>query len=224
MTYTRQQWSTDVLRALGNANPSPELVSWFVGWTDYETAPGQTAAYNLLNTTLPEPGATNYNAVGVKNYTSYSQGVQATADTLRGGYYPTLLADLQSNNLSDLTGNPGVSQQIGTWGTHKTGAQIQAVAGQGAADSYGGTAMPINSPAASQGQQPPMNWWDCLVNPAACIGQQANQAGQAITSPIASVNWADVGIRGGLILLGGLLVLVVVAKMLSKPAVEVEEQ
>lgn len=228
MPYTRQQWASDVLKALGNQNPEPGLTNWLVGWTDYETAPGQTAAYNLLNTTLPEPGATNYNSVGVKNYTSYAQGVQATAATLRGGYYPTLLADLQSNNLSDLISNQAVTQQIGTWGTHKSGAQIQAIAGQGAQDTYGGTVTTVSTQPTSQGTIPTTSPtsssttsntassdpWYCFFMPIPGV------PGCTQTS---SLDWADIGIRAGLILLGGLVILVVIGKMLQKPAVEVVE-
>ncbi len=36
-------------------------------------------------------------------------------------------------------------------------------------------------------------------------------------------SWADAGIRGGLILLGSLLLLIVLAKSLSKPSVIVEK-
>jgi hypothetical protein len=40
--------------------------------------------YNPLNTTLAESGATNYNSVGVKNYVSEAQGLEATVATLLG--------------------------------------------------------------------------------------------------------------------------------------------
>lgn len=40
---------------------------------------------------------------------------------------------------------------------------------------------------------------------------------------ITTVNWTDIALRSGLILLGLILLIVVVAKALSKPAVEITE-
>ena len=45
---------------------------------------GKGAAYNPLNTTLGMEGASNFNPQGVKNYGSWEQGVEATAQTLTG--------------------------------------------------------------------------------------------------------------------------------------------
>jgi hypothetical protein len=145
MSYTRQQWVTDVLRAIGNKSPNSATINWVIGWTNYETAAGQSAAYNLLNTTQPAIGATNYNSVGVKNYTSYSQGINATAQTLQNGYYPTLLNDLKSNNVADLTSNPLVTKELAIWGTGKSGAQIAAAGTHGATDTFSGTASAIGN-------------------------------------------------------------------------------
>jgi len=58
-------------------------------------AEGGYARFNPLNTTLWMPGSSDYNSVGVKNYVSYDQGVEATcrtlnygADRFRYGYRP----------------------------------------------------------------------------------------------------------------------------------------
>lgn len=147
MSYTRQQWVTDVLKGLGNTNPSQALVNWVIGWTNYETAVGQSAAYNLLNTTQKATGATDYNSVGVKNYTSYSQGIQATVQTLSNGLYPQLLNDLKTGNINDLISSPLVTHEIGIWGTGKSGARIAQASNHGAQDVFSGvsTGTPIGN-------------------------------------------------------------------------------
>lgn len=81
-------------------------------WYSHENSgwpPG--CANNPWNTTLPEPGASNCNSVGVKNYTSLSQGIQANGDTLTGGY-PQIVAALRSGN--GLCGG-GLAQEFLTW-------------------------------------------------------------------------------------------------------------
>jgi hypothetical protein len=55
------------------------------------------AYFNPLATTQPEPGAGSFNSVGVREYGSFDQGVQATADTLRNGNYDNVLAGMRVN-------------------------------------------------------------------------------------------------------------------------------
>ena len=68
--------------------------------TAWEIAEGghwhNTAHYNPLDTTMPEPGATSMNSVGVKAYVSWAQGFTATIATLRNGYYGGILAALRA--------------------------------------------------------------------------------------------------------------------------------
>jgi hypothetical protein len=73
-----------------------------------------TAAYNPLNTTLPEPGSSPMNPVGVQSYTSWGQGLQATVDTLNNGNYPGILAALSAgDNAQSVANAVGASP----WGT-----------------------------------------------------------------------------------------------------------
>jgi len=51
----------------------------------WEMQEGTAAAHNPLDTELPLPGSTNFNSVGVQNYVSLEQGLQATALTLAQG-------------------------------------------------------------------------------------------------------------------------------------------
>ena len=60
------------------------------------------------------PGATVFNSVGVKAYTSWKQGLQATVITLRNGYYEAILAALRrGDDASAVAAAVGASP----WGT-----------------------------------------------------------------------------------------------------------
>jgi hypothetical protein len=77
------------LQALGVPGCRGNMVV-MVAW---QTAEGARASFNPLDTSLPMPGATNFNSVGVKNYVSQAQGLTATIRTLEGspasyGYGP----------------------------------------------------------------------------------------------------------------------------------------
>jgi cell wall-associated NlpC family hydrolase len=88
-------WETDLLRAIGNTQPTSDTITYLAAWYRAE---GGTAAFNPLNTTQIAPGATCYNADPcVKNYPDYATGIQATAETLLNGSYPLTLAGLQKN-------------------------------------------------------------------------------------------------------------------------------
>lgn len=50
-----------------------------VSWIQAE---GGTALWNPLNTTQRMPGSWNYNSVGVQNYVSFEQGLEATVKTI----------------------------------------------------------------------------------------------------------------------------------------------
>jgi hypothetical protein len=80
----------------------------------WQRAEGTPAAFNPLATTRHAPGATDMNEVGVKNFRSYEQGLQATIDTLRNGLYGNVLAALR-----DGTSATRVAQAIADspWGT-----------------------------------------------------------------------------------------------------------
>ena len=72
------------------------------------------ARYNPLDTTLPEPGATDMNSVGVKAYTSWSEGLAATVETLENGLYGNILAALSAGDNA-----PAVAAAVAVspWGT-----------------------------------------------------------------------------------------------------------
>ena len=63
-------------------------------------AEGGTARWNPLNTTLPMPGATNYNNAGVRDYPRPIVGLCATAATLANGFYDGILRDLTAGTFT----------------------------------------------------------------------------------------------------------------------------
>jgi hypothetical protein len=75
------RWAELLLSRLGAPVCGDNLIA-VVAW---ESAEGTAAAYNPLATTHDFPGATDFNTVGVKNYPSLGDGIQATIDTLTLG-------------------------------------------------------------------------------------------------------------------------------------------
>jgi peptidoglycan hydrolase CwlO-like protein len=96
--YTPSTWAQALLGYLGMPRTSSNVTA-IVSW---ELAEGghwfNGARYNPLDTTMPEPGATDMNSVGVKAYTSWAEGFVATVTTLRNGLYGPILVALQKGN------------------------------------------------------------------------------------------------------------------------------
>ena len=65
-------------------------------------------------TTQSAAGATNFNSVGVKNFTSYEQGLAATVKTLTNGRYEPILAALRSGDSAVAVGR---AVEASPWGT-----------------------------------------------------------------------------------------------------------
>lgn len=114
--FTRAQWASDLLATLGNTSPVQDVLDFVIGWTTAETSANSGALFNLLNTTQPAPDASQFNSVGVRNYTSYQEGLQETAITLENGYYAALLTALRANDATALSGpNPAILANLNTW-------------------------------------------------------------------------------------------------------------
>jgi hypothetical protein len=96
-TATRRQFAVDLLARLGMAETT-ENVRAVMAW---QQAEGTRAAFNPLATTQRSSGATDFNSVGVKNYTSYEQGLQATVTTLHNGRYDEILAALRDGSSAE---------------------------------------------------------------------------------------------------------------------------
>lgn len=109
------------------------MLAWSAAESGTEPCDGRSGArYNPLNTTMPAPGASNFNSVGVKNYPSLAEGVAATAGTLRLAPYIGIRSVLSHGGSLQAFGQ---AVEASPWGT---GAAIfggiQAVSGH--ADEY----------------------------------------------------------------------------------------
>jgi hypothetical protein len=78
---TREEFARALLKEIGA--PASQRNLWaLVSWMQAE---GSAAKFNPLATTQEMADASNFNSVGVKNYISLKQGVEATAKTLNYG-------------------------------------------------------------------------------------------------------------------------------------------
>lgn len=80
-----------VLNGIG-APVTDNNLAYLYAWRQSE---GGKAAFNPFNTTQKAEGATNYNKVGVKNYTSAEQGINATIKTITNGRYESIINSLK---------------------------------------------------------------------------------------------------------------------------------
>ncbi len=78
MNISFGEWAGHFLRRLG----TPDCRNNRVAVVAWETAEYTRARWNPLATTYAMRGATNFNSVGVKNYRSLDQGLDATVSTL----------------------------------------------------------------------------------------------------------------------------------------------
>lgn len=110
---TPQSWAATLLKQLG-IHQTPGAVQGLVGWARAEGGNwNNDARFNPLNTTQHAPGASSINSVGVKSYKNWTQGLNATVETLRNGRYEPILAALRSGDAT------AVANAIGKtpWGT-----------------------------------------------------------------------------------------------------------
>jgi peptidoglycan hydrolase CwlO-like protein len=112
--YSPSGWAQALLGDLGMPR-SAQNVTAITAW---EMAEGgnwfNSARYNPLDTTMPEPGSTAMNSAGVQAYTSWGQGLAATVATLTNGQYGGILAALRAGT-SALAVSAAVSES--PWGT-----------------------------------------------------------------------------------------------------------
>ena len=120
--FTPVTWANELLQLLAMPLTSDNIAA-LVAW---EMAEGghwhNTAHYNPLNTTQPMPGATSMNSVGVKAYTSWSQGFEATIITLRNGRYGAILDALRAGDDAVAVAH---AVALSPWGTGNFAALIK---------------------------------------------------------------------------------------------------
>jgi hypothetical protein len=108
---SQTQWIDSLLTALGAPTTGPNVNS-IVNWMAHEEPTSDwNHANNPMNTTENEPGATAINGVGVKQYSSLTEGLDATVTTLENGNYGDILLQLRAGN--GLTS--GAEKGLSTW-------------------------------------------------------------------------------------------------------------
>ncbi len=122
--YTREDFARALLPKVGARTTKRNLVA-LVAW---QRAEGIAGKFNPLNTTQDMEGATDFNSVGVKNYRSFLQGVEASAKTLnygadRGLYgYRVIRKRLRGNSFAWLTLR---AVERSAWGTGGLAAEVR---------------------------------------------------------------------------------------------------
>jgi len=100
----------EILSGIG-APVTDNNMTYLYAWRQSE---GGTAAFNPFNTTQNAEGATKYNSVGVRNYTSAEQGIAATIKTLTNGRYGSIINSLKQNKPPMETAEALVASPWGT--------------------------------------------------------------------------------------------------------------
>jgi hypothetical protein len=87
----QEKMFTDILTRLSSPSTEYNLL-WMKLWRDAE---GASATYNPWNSTQKKNGSTKYNGIGVQNYFSFQDGLDATISTMTNGKYSTILKALK---------------------------------------------------------------------------------------------------------------------------------
>jgi len=115
-------------QSLGGGSP----VTWALDWLDraklpitaeniqvaysweYSESGGGGGMWNPFNTTEPWPGATDFNSVGVKNYASRDDGLDALATVIHQRYYTNVVAHFMAGNDARATADAITASPWGT--------------------------------------------------------------------------------------------------------------
>jgi hypothetical protein len=113
-SYTVQTWAPAFLHAAGEPVTACN-VAFVIAWENAEGGNWQnSAAYNPLNSTQTEPGSHSMNSANVQAYTSWQQGLQADAATIRNGRYTGILSVLNAGNDAQQAANAVAGSPWGT--------------------------------------------------------------------------------------------------------------
>lgn len=103
-------WRERILMGVG-VKPTSENLRFMDAWAKAE---GGNASNNPFNTTQPMDSATSYNSVGVRNYLSPQQGIDATVNTLTNGRYGNIIGALRQGDDAMKT---AAALSASPWGT-----------------------------------------------------------------------------------------------------------
>jgi len=110
-----KEFYEQILKGIG-APITKSNLKFLYAWRQAE---GGKATNNPFNTTLKlknDEKKTNYNSVGVKNFSTPSYGVEATVKTLLNGYYDCIVDGLRNDSGAERISKMCVGQ-LKTWGT-----------------------------------------------------------------------------------------------------------
>jgi hypothetical protein len=138
---------TSVMNVLG-VGVNDEKLKLFGAWTSLERP---KSTNNPLATTYPgkrsttwkgDPGMTTFNSAGVKNFSNFESGVNATVATINNGYYPHIVEFLEDRlkgddgtiitTAIDALANQGVRSNLDKWGSK--GHKVYSRLSQGSTD------------------------------------------------------------------------------------------
>ena len=111
-----------------------ENLKFLYAWRQAE---GKAGDFNPFNTTQPMDGATKFNKVGVRNYTSLEQGMVATIKTLKNGRYDCIIDGLRSDIGAE---NIAMCSSLKTWGTGSLVGKVIAGYNRGSSPKIGSLA------------------------------------------------------------------------------------
>jgi hypothetical protein len=139
--YTARTWAIALLQRL-NAPITHQNVHAIVAWEAGEGGHWQNSAtYNPLDTTQDAPGASSMNSVGVKAYSSWDEGLNATVQTLQNGRYQPILDALHNGHEASLVTQAVVNSP---WGTRHINLSAD-YSSYGHGGTSGGTGGPVAS-------------------------------------------------------------------------------
>src|SRR5450755_4731323 len=114
--YTPSSWAAALLSAGGWPQTSCNLAA-VTGWEQAEGGQWHnSAAFNPLDTTMPEPGSWGINSVNVQAYPSWQAGFTATLTTLGNGNYAPILSALRSGGSAQAVAGAVAASPWGTSG------------------------------------------------------------------------------------------------------------
>lgn len=187
---TPKTFAEAVLSSLGLPQTSSNVQA-LVAWQKKEGGNWQNGArYNPLNTTLRLPGSTvmsGGSSAGVQSYTSWDQGVQATAETLRMSNYSGIRQVLAQSG-----GCSALSQAVANspWGTGSFEAEC------------GSSYNPKGTPASQAGRNVGTNPQGCALQLPFGVCLLSNAQVQDIE------NILIIGVGGFILLVGGLIIVI----------------
>jgi hypothetical protein len=115
-TYTPSSWAAALLSAGGWPQTRCNLAA-VTAWEQAEGGNWQnTAQFNPLDTTMPEPGSWGINSAGVQAYPSWRAGFTATLATLGNGNYGPILSALSSGASAQAVADAVAASPWGTSG------------------------------------------------------------------------------------------------------------